>query len=100
MEEQRVQVAELLDVAFRTERWIDKFGSDTVHGRVWGLAAERPDKYIHTLYAGSAGIVLFYLELCRATGEQKYLDTACAAGDELLAQIPGLRQPTCSPMGG
>ncbi len=40
-----------------------------------------------TLYHGSAGIVLFYLELHRATGEQRYLDTAKAAGTSLLSSL-------------
>ncbi len=41
----------------------------------------------HTLYHGSAGVVLFYLELHRATGDQQYLDTAISGGNELLASL-------------
>lgn len=41
----------------------------------------------HTLYHGSAGVVLFYLELHRATGDQQFLDTAVAGGDELVAAL-------------
>lgn len=94
-----MQAQELLDVATGTALWLDQYADDTRAGRRWGLAAERPDRFIYTLYAGSAGIALFYLELFRATGEAKYLDTAVSAGDELLTQLPGL-QPTCAPMGG
>jgi lantibiotic modifying enzyme len=41
----------------------------------------------HTLYHGSAGVVLFYLELHRATGEQHYLSTAISGGKEIVASL-------------
>lgn len=94
-----MQTDALLDVARGTERWIDSLSIDTPHGRAWGLAAERPDKSLPTLYLGSAGIILFYLELGEATGEARYLETAVAAGDDLIARLPELN-PTCAPMGG
>ena len=89
----------LLEVALGAERWIDGYAKDTDHGRCWGLAAERPDKYLTTVYLGSAGIALFYLELYRATGQARYLEIAGAAGHEIVAQLPNL-SPTCAPMGG
>lgn len=89
-----------LAVAQRAERWIDGYRHDTEHGVVWGLAAERPDKYLYTLYAGSAGILLFYLELFYATGEARYLEVARKAGDELIHQFPKMRAPDCAAMGG
>ncbi|MEZ5340946.1 MAG: lanthionine synthetase LanC family protein [Acidimicrobiales bacterium] len=36
---------------------------------------------MHTLYHGTAGVAVFYLELHRATGERRHLDTAIAAAD-------------------
>ena len=99
MQVESMQAEELLAVASGAERWIDAYADDTGAGRRWGLAAEKPDRYLYTLYAGSAGITLFYLELFRATQASGYLDIAIAAGDELLAQIPSLH-PTCAPMGG
>lgn len=94
-----MQTDELLDVARGTERWIDTFTQKTDVGRAWGLAAERPDKQVYTLYAGSAGIVLFYLELFQATRENEYLAVAVQAGDEILKQLPD-QTPTCAAMGG
>ena len=90
----------LIDVALRTERFIHSLQKETANGVAWGLASERPDKVIHTLYAGSAGIALFYLELARATGKDSFLETAHAAGTELLAALPEMKRPTCAPMGG
>lgn len=37
------------------------------------------------MYAGASGIVKFYLELAQISGNQRYLDTAVAAGHELAA---------------
>ena len=90
---------ELMDVALGTERWIDRYTAKTDVGRVWGLAAERPDKHIYTLYAGSSGIALFYLELYGATQDRTYLTAAIEAGDEVLKQLPN-QKPTCAAMGG
>ena len=89
----------LLEVAFGAQRWIEQFADDTAHGRRWGLAQERPDKYIYTLYAGAAGIGLYHLELFDATQDVRYLNAAVAAGDEIQARLPTLT-PTCAPMGG
>ena len=94
-----MQFAELLNVATGAERWINQFADDTASGRRWGLAEEKPEKYLYTIYVGSAGIALFYLELSRATGDTRYQDVAIAAGDEILARLDGFK-PTCAPMGG
>lgn len=40
-----------------------------------------------TLYHGGAGVVLFYLELHRATDEQRFLDTAVEGGRELIESL-------------
>ncbi|MEM7098994.1 MAG: lanthionine synthetase LanC family protein [Pseudomonadota bacterium] len=89
----------LLEVAQGAEQWINTLSHSTPNGQRWGLAAERPDKFVPTLYLGSAGIALFYLELYQATQDNRYLKTAMAAGDDVIAQIPELN-PTCAPMGG
>ncbi len=95
-----MQAQMLLDTALQAERFVRSLQLETPNGVAWGLARERPEKVLHTLYAGSAGIILFYLELARATGEARFLDVARAAGTELLAVLPTLKRPTCAPMGG
>ncbi len=91
---------DLLEVATGAERWIDSHRHDTADGVVWGLANEAPEKYVHNLYSGSAGIALYYLELHKATGEQSYLDIAHKAGTELLSKIRTLESLPCAFMGG
>ncbi|MEM7018352.1 MAG: lanthionine synthetase LanC family protein [Pseudomonadota bacterium] len=91
---------ELLDVAYRAERWIDSHRHETEHGLLWGLANEVPSKHFHNLYSGSAGIALFYLELFQATNEQRYLDIATQAGLELVHKIYTIDSLPCAMMGG
>jgi lantibiotic modifying enzyme len=89
-----------LETALDAERFIAKHQNETSDGLVWGLADESPDKYLHTLYAGSAGIALFYLELYEATGDAGCLETAHRAGLDLVAYIHRKDSLTCSALGG
>ncbi len=95
-----VDASDLMTVVVRTENWIDSHKKETDHGVVWGLADEAPGKFFKTLYAGSAGIALFYLELYQATGEAKYRDTAYQAGKELIQAVNEMGELPCAPMGG
>lgn len=49
------------------------------------------DGSTRTLYHGSAGVALYYLELHRATGTQHFLDEAIDAADELLVHLDDRR---------
>ena len=58
------------------------------------LATQGPD---NTLYSGSAGTVLFFLELARATGDSNYLQDAQRGADYLAAswyKLPGNNTPS------
>ena len=92
--------SDIMSVVGRTEQWIDSHRKETEHGLVWALADEAPTKFFHSLYAGSAGIALFYLELYQATGEGRYLENARNAGRELIQATSQLGSLPCSPMGG
>lgn len=92
--------SDIMSVVCRTECWISSHARETEHGLVWGLADEAPDKFFHTLYAGSAGISLFYLELYQATGEERYRDIARKSGLELIHATGQLGELPCAPMGG
>ena len=77
--------ADYLELSLGAERWIATLQRSTDHGVAWSHSTERPEVVSHTLYNGSAGILLFYLELHAATGQQRYLDVALAAADDLAA---------------
>ncbi|HUR04754.1 MAG TPA: lanthionine synthetase LanC family protein [Nonomuraea sp.] len=82
-----------LTAAIMAGRWIRSAAVDDERGRHWranpdprgrsALAAEPA-----SLYAGAAGIVLFFLELAAATGHEAYLDDA-RAGAGYLAETWG-----------
>ncbi len=73
---------ELLDRALEADQFIEQCRN----GAVWARTLSTPETPI-TLYHGAAGIVLFQLELHRATGDANYLERAVAAGDEIVAAL-------------
>ncbi len=85
-----------LDRAFEAERWIGSLQRTTDYGVAWSHSAERPEVVSHTLYNGSAGIILFYLELHAATGQQRFLDVALTAADDLAAYANATQWQSCA----
>ncbi|GGK89775.1 hypothetical protein Sme01_50140 [Sphaerisporangium melleum] len=79
-----------LSAAITTGRWIRSAGIDDARGRHW-LANPDPGRRSArsgrpgSLYAGVAGIVLFFLELAAATGHEAYLDEARQGARHLAA---------------
>ncbi|GAA2887532.1 hypothetical protein GCM10010517_51410 [Streptosporangium fragile] len=76
--------------AVEAARWIRSAAVDDARGRHWranpdprGRAA-MPDHPL-SLYSGAAGIVVFFLELAAATGDESYLDDAVAGARYLAA---------------
>ena len=79
-----------LDAAVRAARWIRTARIETPEGYVWLTGPERPEGFDTTpnLYTGSSGIVLFLLELARATGDKAHREEAAAGADALIASLP------------
>ncbi|MEU7853359.1 lanthionine synthetase LanC family protein [Nonomuraea sp. NPDC049141] len=82
-----------LIAAIMAGRWIRSAAVDDERGRHWranpdprGRSALAPEPA--SLYAGAAGIVLFFLELAAATGHEAYLEDA-RAGAGYLAETWG-----------
>jgi lantibiotic modifying enzyme len=88
--------ADYEEIAADAERWIARLQRSTDHGIAWSHSAERPEVVSHTLYNGSAGVLLFYLELHAATGEQRFLDIALAAADDLAAYADATKWQSCA----
>lgn len=79
-----------LNAAILAGRWIRSAAADDEHGRHWrpnpdhrGRSAVAPQPA--SLYAGAAGIVLFFLELAATTGHEGYLEDARAGARRLAA---------------
>ncbi len=69
-------------------RWIDASAVKTAEGTVWPADPADPKSVNTTLYAGSPGPILFYLELYRRTNDPAYLRSARSGADALLAGVP------------
>jgi lantibiotic modifying enzyme len=86
-----------LPAAVLTAQWIRSAQVAKEVGIAWLPEPDHPDKRVtqgpdNTLYSGSAGIVLFFLELARATGDSGYLEDARRGADYLAAsweKLPG-----------
>lgn len=77
-----------LDVALRPARWIQSAERATEAGKTWPPDPEKPEVIDTSLYSGSAGVVLFFLEAYASTGAEQFLMDARAGADDLLNRIP------------
>jgi len=73
-------------------RWIAASEVLTKDGIAWPSDPADPKSVDTSLYAGTPGPVLFFLELHRATGDAAYLAMARRGADALLASIPTERE--------
>jgi lantibiotic modifying enzyme len=77
-----------LEAALKAESWISQTAVSTPDGLTWSADPQDPESVNSTLYAGTPGVVLFYLELYAVTGDKDYLKKACAGADWLSAGLP------------
>src|SRR6185295_19771493 len=79
-----------LAAALQAARWIHTARVETPDGVLWLTGPERPEGLDSTpnLYTGSAGVVLFLLELARVTADKTHREEAAAGADSLIAALP------------
>jgi lantibiotic modifying enzyme len=82
-----------LAVARDAARWLRAAAVRTPHGTTWPAVPGDAATIAADLYSGSAGVVLFFLELHHATGDPADLATATAGADHLLATLDEVREP-------
>jgi lantibiotic modifying enzyme len=75
-----------LQCALDVEAFIASCRLDGPNGALWSRTPDTTSTP-RTMYHGSAGIAIFYLELSRTTGDRRHLAEAISAGDELLAHL-------------
>ena len=90
-----------LDAAVKAARWIRTTRVETPDGLLWLSGPERPEGMNASpdLYTGTAGIVLFLVELSRATGDRSWLQEAMYGADWLIAGLPEKLDPEQSQAG-
>src|SRR5689334_20781629 len=74
-----------LDTALDAARWIQATADYTEYGKVWRADPRDAKSANETLYSGNPGIVLFFIEAYRSTGDQDLLKEARDGADHLLA---------------
>ncbi len=79
-----------LSAAVETARWVRTAERKTDHGSYWLPEPDHPEKLttvspINGIYSGSAGTVLFFLQLAKATNDSSYLGDATRGADFLAA---------------
>jgi lantibiotic modifying enzyme len=77
-----------LEAALKAAKWLEKSAVRTPHGLAWPADPQDPKTINNSLYAGTPGPVLFFLELYSSTANQDFLRLARAGADELLAKLP------------
>ena len=84
---------QFLNGAVETGRWIRSAQKDSAQGRYWLPEPDHPEKVttvspVQGVYSGSAGIVLFLLQLAKTTGDATYLEDAKRGADYLVETWP------------
>jgi lantibiotic modifying enzyme len=73
------------DAALEAARWIRASAVQADQGTVWPADPRDAKSVNDTLYAGTPGVILFFLEAYRSTGDQALLKDARSGADHLLA---------------
>ncbi|MCP4710481.1 MAG: hypothetical protein GY869_17805 [Planctomycetes bacterium] len=83
-----IQPRQYLEPALQVGAWLQSVAIETKDGKKWPADPENPNVVTTDLYNGMGGVVLFFVELYRATGDQSFLAEAEAGADYLLASLP------------
>lgn len=76
-----------LSTAVKTAAWLKAAAIETPHGITWYANPLDSATNFNTLYYGSPGILLYFLELHHVTKDSSYLHTAELAANDLLAIV-------------
>lgn len=76
-----------LEKALQAEKWIRSLRVESPQGTNWPISPGDTSKVMN-LYTGSAGVILFYLELFHATQDEQFLEEAKSGADFLLYYLP------------
>lgn len=81
-----------LPLVKETERWISNAAFEVDGGQSWLYCPDslhlKDQSQPVNLYQGASGIILFYLELFSATGDEYYLTEAQKGAEHLISTLP------------
>ena len=76
------------NAALGAARWLRATAITSPTGTSWPAVPPDAKTVQHSLYTGFPGVVLFFIELARATGDRTWLDLATSGADQLAAALP------------
>ncbi|MGH9753752.1 MAG: lanthionine synthetase LanC family protein [Blastocatellia bacterium] len=76
-----------LNAALQAAKWIRSSAIRTGKGIAWPADPHDAKTVNTSLYSGSPGVILFFLEAYRSTGDRSFLKDARAGADHLLASL-------------
>jgi len=76
-----------LEAALEAARWIRASAVQTDEGTTWPAVPGNENSINNSLYSGTPGVVLFFLEAYYSTEDKDFLDEARAGADYLLATL-------------
>ena len=82
-----------VEAAFEAARWIRASAVQIGQGTTWPAVPEDKKSMNNTLYSGTPGVVLFFLEAYYSTGDKSFLDDARSGADYLLATLEEEKAP-------
>ena len=77
-----------LDAALGAARWLRDTAIVSSSGTSWPAVPPDAKTVQHDLYTGFPGVVLFFIELHRATGDRAWLELASSGANQLAASVP------------
>jgi lantibiotic modifying enzyme len=80
-----------LEAAKRAGAWIRAGAMKTPEGTAWPAIPSEPSSVSYDLYSGVPGVVLFFVQAYRSTGDASYLEDARGGADLLLAKMSGVQ---------
>jgi lantibiotic modifying enzyme len=81
-----------LQAAERGAAWLMSKAIPVDGGIAWPSDPDDPNTVSTGTYAGNAGVILFFLELFAATGDERYREHAAGGGDYLLGKLDSEEQ--------
>ncbi len=82
-----------LEAALQAARWIRNSAVQAGKGITWPAVPENEKSINNTLYSGTPGVVLFFLEAYYSTGDKTFLEDARSGADYLLATLEEEKAP-------
>jgi lantibiotic modifying enzyme len=76
------------DAAMAAARWLRATAIESPTGASWPAVPPDEKTVQRDLYTGFPGVILFFIELHRATGDRAWLDLATKGADQLAVSLP------------